>query len=192
MRNTDPVPTISARPLVLLGTLLLAAGLTACAAPADGPAEDPTTVDPTTEPAPTTDCPAPESGVTDGPSVALTSAELLGADDLPDGVCAYGSDSGDSIWIIAQPYAADFPATVDAWLEPVGWTSEEVGAWGDDEAAESNFAFTPPAGSDIRQAFAHSFEAYPDSVSFNFGIDAEFLAQFGAEGSPLAIFTAYR
>ena len=87
-----------------------------------------------------------------------------GADDLPADVCAYGSESGDSIWILAQPYDAGFPDRITGWLEPLGWT-----------------------------AYAHAFLAYPESVSFNLGLDKEFLSHYGVEpGDELAIFAAWR
>jgi hypothetical protein len=142
-------------------------------------------------PLPATECPEPVPGAFGGPAVSLDAAELLGADDLPADVCAYGSESGDSIWILAQPYSAGFPDRITAWLEPLGWTAEEVGTWGDGD--EQNVAYTAPAGSDVVQAFAHDFSAYPDSVSFNLGIDQEFLTAYGVEpGDELGIFAAWR
>lgn len=173
------------RPLPLVASaVLLTVALAGCAAP--DPAEpDPVPVE-TDGPAAT--CPSPLSG--GYPAVQVQDAQLLGASDLPADVCAYADASGDSIWLIAQPYDADFPNTLAAWLAPLGWTSEEVGTWGDGDLL--NLAFTPPTGIEINQAFGHAFSSYPDSVSFNMGIDQDFLDQFGAVGSELAIFTAYR
>lgn len=115
---------------------------------------------------------------------ALFAAVLLSA-------CAYGSESGTSIWIIAEPYDAAFPERIAAWLAPLGWTAEEVGTWG--EGHVQNIAFTPPADVDVTVAFGHAFSAYPDSVSFNLGIDQEFLSHYGVEpGDELAIFAAWR
>lgn len=171
---------------VLIPAVALVALLAGCAVPADpGAAPDPTT------PAPETSCPAPQPGAFGGPAVLLSEAELLGASDLPADVCAYGSESGESIWIIAEPYDPDFPNRVAAWLEPLGWTAEEVGTWGEGDLL--NVSFTPPAGVEIASAFAHAFSAYPESVSFNMGIDQDFLSHYGVEpGDELGIFAAWR
>lgn len=163
--------------------------LASCSAPAGDPAapsDDPTT------PAAGTECPTPQAGAFGGAAVALDSAELLGASDLPDAVCAYGSETGDSIWIIAEPYDTGFAARVAAWLEPLGWTTAELGTWNDAGHLE-NLGFTPPAGNDVVVAAAHVFDAYPESVSFNLGLDQEFLSHYGVEpGDELAIFAAWR
>lgn len=173
--------------LALLSAASLAVLLAACTPAAEDP--HPAASDP--GPLPPTDCPEPVAGAFGGPAVQLDAAELLGADDLPADVCAYGSESGDSIWILAQPYAAGFPDRITAWLEPLGWTAEEVGVWGDGD--EQNVAYTAPAGSDVTSAFAHDFSAYPDSVSFNLGIDQDFLTAYGVEpGDELGIFAAWR
>ncbi len=168
-----------------LATAALGLLLTGCAAPVS-PSE---TTAP--EPDPVAECPSPQPGAFGGAAVLLDSAELLGADDLPADVCAYGSESGDSIWVIAAPYDAAFPDRVAAWLEPLGWTAEEVGTWGEGDL--QNVSFTPPAGTEIASAFAHAFSAYPDSVSINMGLDQEFLSHYGVEpGDELAIFAAWR
>ena len=168
-----------------LATAALGLLLTGCAAPAS-PGE---TTAP--EPDPVAECPSPQPGAFGGAAVLLDSADLLGADDLPADVCAYGSESGDSIWGIAAPYDAAFPDRVAAWLEPLGWTAEEVGTWGEGDL--QNVSFTPPAGTEIASAFAHAFSAYPDSVSINMGLDQEFLSHYGVEpGDELAIFAAWR
>jgi len=174
------------RPLsALVPVVLVGLALSACAAPA--PTE-------TAAPEPTvagTDCASPQPNAFGGAAELLDSAELLGADDLPADVCAYGSESGDSIWIIAEPYDAGFPDRITAWLEPLGWTAEEVGTWGEGDL--QNVSYTPPAGTEIASAFAHAFSAYPDSVSFNMGLDQEFLSHYGVEvGDELAIFAAWR
>ena len=76
-------------------------------------------------------------------------------------------------------------------LEPLGWTAEQLGTWEDGDL--ENVGYTPPAGIEISSAFAHAFDAYPDSVSFNLGIDQEFLSHYGVEpGDELAIFAAWR
>jgi hypothetical protein len=179
------VPTRSRLLSATIPAALVMLALAACAAP---------TPSPTAEPEPTVagpECPSPQPNAFGGAAVLLESAEILGADDLPADVCAYGSESGDSIWIIAEPYDVGFPDRVAAWLEPLGWTAEEVGTWGDGDL--QNVAFTPPAGSDVTSAFAHAFSAYPDSVSFNLGLDQEFLSHYGLEvGDELAIFAAWR
>lgn len=172
-------------PLATAAAVVLLAG---CAAPGSTASEDETTPP---APAPVAECATPQPGAFGGAAVLLDSAELLGADDLPADVCAYGSESGDSIWIIAEPYDAGFPDRVAVWLAPLGWTAEEVGTWGDGDL--QNVAFTPPAGTEIASAFAHAFSAYPDSVSFNMGLDQEFLSHYGVEvGDELAIFAAWR
>lgn len=173
---------------ILLPAAALAILLAGCAAPTPtGPVTEP---DPTT-PVSGTACPEPQPGAFGGPAVLLDAAELLGASDLPADVCAYGSESGESIWIIAEPYDAGFPARIAEWLEPLGWTAEELGTWGEGDL--QNLGFTPPAGLEISSAFAHAFSAYPDSVSFNMGIDQEFLTHYGVEpGDELAIFAAWR
>ena len=172
---------------VLVPAAALALLLAGCSTPA--PTDPGAQPDPTTPVAETT-CPEPLAGSFGGPAVLLDDAELLGASDLPADVCAYGSESGESIWIIAQPYDAGFPTKITEWLEPLGWTAEQRGTWGEGDL--ENVAFLPPAGTTINQAFAHAFSAYPESVSFNMGIDQEFLSQFGVEpGDELAIFTAY-
>jgi hypothetical protein len=180
------VPTRFRSPLAAVPAALVALVLTAC-----GTTTPPPTTDP--DPEPTTVeavCPSPQPGAFGGAAVLLDSAELLGADDLPADVCAYGSESGESIWIIAEPYDAAFPDRVAAWLEPLGWTAEEVGTWGEGDL--KNVAFTPPAGVEITSAFAHAFSAYPESVSFNLGLDQEFLTHYGVEpGDELAIFAAW-
>jgi|GEM_PF-4513540 len=166
--------------------LLLASILTACGATDPG-------VDPSTDPTPVSgpSCPEPPSSLY-GPAVLLAEAELLGADDLPDGVCAYGSESGGSIWLIAEPYSTDFPDRIAEWLEPLGWTPNELGTW-EDGGHVRNLGFTPPAGSDVVVAAAHVFNAYPEKTSFNLGIDQEFLSLYGLEpGDELAIFAAWR
>jgi hypothetical protein len=161
--------------------------LAGCAAPATPTAEP---VEPTNEPV-ATQCPEPKPGAFGGPAVALDAVELLGAPDVPEGMCAYGSESGESVWILAQPYDTGFPGRITAWLEPLGWTAEQVGTWGDGDL--ENVSYTPPAGIEIASAFAHAFSAYPDSVSFNMGLDQEFLTHYGVEpGDELAIFAAWR
>jgi hypothetical protein len=176
------------RPLAALSALSLTVLLAACGSPAP---EDPNPAASDPGPLPATPCPDPVPGAFGGPAVLLESADLLGADDLPADVCAYGSESGDSIWILAQPYAPGFPDRVSAWLEPLGWTAEEVGTWG--EGDEQNVSYTAPAGNDVTTAFAHDFSAYPDSVSFNMGLDQEFLTAYGVEpGDELGIFAAWR
>ncbi len=180
------MPTPSRLLTALTGAAVLAL-VAGCAAPA---APDPDTVDPAPDPV-TNSCPEPQPGAFGGAAVALESAELLGAPDLPADVCAYGSETGESIWIIADPYDAGFPTRIAEWLEPLGWTAEQVGTWGDGDL--ENVAFTPPAGVEVVQAFAHAFDAYPDSVSFNLGLDQEFLTHYGVEpGDELAIFAAWR
>ena len=173
---------------VLVGAASLAL-LVGCAAPAS-PGPDPAPDEPTTDPV-TSSCPAPLAESFGGPKVLLEDAELLGASDLPEGVCAYGSESGESIWILSESYDPAFPTRITEWLEPLGWTAEEVGVWGEGDLV--NVAYTPPAGIEIASAFAHSFDAYPDSVSFNMGIDQDFLTHYGVEpGDELAIFAAWR
>lgn len=179
------MPSFTALRLTLAAPAAAVLLLAGCTAPG--------AVDETPEPtaAPIAECPSPQPGTLGGAAVALDSAELLGADDLPADVCAYGSESGGSIWIIADPYDPGFPDRVAAWLEPLGWTAEEVGTWGDGDL--QNVTFTPPAGIEIASAFAHAFSAYPESVSFNLGLDQEFLSHFGVEpGDELAIFAAWR
>jgi hypothetical protein len=164
--------------------LLLVAGCTAPVASAPDP------VEPAPEPV-TSSCPEPLAGAFGGPAVALDDAELLGAPDLPEGVCAYGSESGESIWILGESYDPGFPSRISAWLEPLGWTAEQLDTWGEGDL--ENVGFTPPADIEISSAFAHAFDAYPDSVSFNMGIDQEFLTHYGVEpGDELAIFAAWR
>lgn len=168
-------------------TAAVAVLLAGCAAPVS-PGE---TAAPAPAPEPEAECASPQPGLYGGAAELLDAAELLGADDLPTDVCAYGSESGDSIWIIAEPYDADFPDRVTAWLEPLGWTAEEVGTWGEGDL--QNVSYAPPAGTEIASAFAHAFSAYPDSVSFNMGLDQEFLSHYGVEvGDELAIFAAWR
>jgi hypothetical protein len=167
--------------------LVVALVLTACGAPAPSSTAEPEPTTPVAGP----ECPSPQPGAFGGAAVLLDAAELLGADDLPADVCAYGSESGDSIWILAEPYDAGFPDRITAWLEPLGWTAEEVGTWGDGDL--QNVAYTAPAGSDVTSAYAHAFSAYPESVSFNLGLDQEFLSHYGVEpGDELAIFAAWR
>jgi hypothetical protein len=176
------------RPLAALSALSLTVLLAACGSPAP---EDPNPAASDPGPLPATPCPDPVPGAFGGPAVLLESADLLGADDLPADVCAYGSESGESIWIIAQPYDAGFPTKIADWLEPLGWTAEQRDTWGEGDL--ENVAFLPPDGLTINQAFAHAFSAYPESVSFNMGIDQEFLSQFGVEpGDELGIFAAWR
>lgn len=176
-------PVLTAVSAVSLTVLLAACG---SASP-----EEPTPVASDPAPAPATECPDPVPGAFGGPAVLLDAAELLGADDLPADACAYASESGDSIWILAQPYSPGFPDRITAWLEPLGWTAEEVGTWGDGD--EQNVSYAAPAGNDITTAFAHDFSAYPDSVSFNLGIDQDFLTAYGVEpGDELGIFAAWR
>lgn len=173
--------------LAFVSAASLAVLLAACGAPAP---EDPNPAASDPGPLPATECPEPVPGAFGGPAVQLDAADLLGADDLPADVCAYGSESGDSIWIIAQPYDSGFPTKIAEWLTPLGWTAEQRDTWGEGDL--ENVAFLPPDGTTINQAFAHAFSAYPDSVSFNMGIDQEFLSRFGVEpGDELAIFTAY-
>lgn len=180
------MPTRFRSPLAAVPAALVVFVLAAC-----GSATPQATTDP--DPEPTTvesSCPSPQPGAFGGAAVLLDSAELLGADDLPADVCAYGSESGESIWIIADPYDPAFPDRITAWLEPLGWTAEEVGTWGEGDL--QNVAFTPPAGIEIASAFAHAFSAYPDSVAFNMGLDQEFLSHYGVEvGDELAIFAAW-
>lgn len=180
---------MSQRPRTLLSltsAAALAVLLGACSAPApSGP--DPVEPQPTE---PTSSCPSPLPTGGYGPAVLLDSAELLGASDLPDGVCAYASEAGTSIWILGESYDENFPERIAAWLEPLGWTAEERGTWGEGDL--KNFAYLPPAGVDIATAFAHAFTAYPESVSFNMGIDQEFLSHYGVEpGDELSIFAAW-
>jgi hypothetical protein len=171
-----------------LATASLAVVLAGCAAPAAGGSDGETSAP---EPAPVADCASPQPNLYGGAAELLDSAELLGADDLPADVCAYGSESGDSIWIIAEPYDTGFPDRITAWLDPLGWTAEQVGTWGEGDL--QNVAYTPPAGTEIASAFAHAFSAYPESVSFNLGLDQEFLSHYGVEvGDELAIFAAWR
>jgi len=180
---SSPTPRVLIPVVVAVALLLAGCGV---AGPST-PGTEPDPVPPVEE----TACPEPLAGVFGGPAVALDDAQILGADDLPADVCAYGSESGDSIWIIAEPYDAGFPATVAEWLEGYGWSSEELGTWGEGDL--QNLGFTPPAGIEITSAFAHAFSAYPESVSFNMGIDQEFLTHCGLEpGDELAIFAAWR
>lgn len=181
------MPTRSRSLLAAAPAVLVALVLTACGSTAPSPATAPEPTVPVAGP----ECASPQPGAFGGAAVLLDSAELLGADDLPADVCAYGSESGDSIWIIAEPYDAGFPDRVTAWLEPLGWTAEEVGTWGEGDL--QNVAYTTPAGSDVTSAFVHAFSAYPESVSFNLGLDQEFLSHYGVEvGDELAIFAAWR
>jgi hypothetical protein len=184
------VPSPSRIVTALTGVAILAI-LAGCSGPV---ADRPDPADPGSEPAPdpvTSSCPEPLAGAFGGPAVVLEDAELLGASDLPDGVCAYGSESGESIWILGAPYDAGFPTRITEWLEPLGWTAEQVGTWGEGDL--ENVSFIPPAGVEIASAFAHAFDAYPESVSFNMGVDQEFLTQYGVEpGDELAIFAAWR
>lgn len=171
--------------LTAAAALALLAGCAAPATPTAGPADEPTT-----EPVATV-CPDPKPGLFGGPAVALDAVELLGASDVPEGMCAYGSESGESVWVLAQPYDRDFPSRITQWLEPLGWTAEPAGTWGEGDL--ENVSYTPPADLEIASAFAHAFDAYPDSVSFNMGIDQEFLTHYGVEpGDELAIFAAWR
>jgi hypothetical protein len=183
------VSVTTIRSLLAVGAAgLLALTVAACTSPsAPGTTDDPAPTTPVVE----AECPSPQPGAFGGAAVALDSAELLGATDLPADVCAYGSESGDSIWIIAEPYDATFPDRISAWLEPLGWTAEEVGTWGEGDLL--NVSYAPPAGNDVTSAFAHAFSAYPESVSFNLGLDQEFLTHYGVEpGDELAIFAAWR
>jgi len=181
------VPTRSRSLFAALPAMLAAVILTGCGAAAPTAPADP---EPTT-PVAGAECPSPQPNAFGGAAVLLDSADLLGADDLPADVCAYGSESGDSIWIIAEPYDTAFPDRITAWLEPLGWTAEEVGTWGEGDL--QNVSYAPPAGSDVTSAFAHAFSAYPDSISINMGLDQEFLSHYGVEvGDELAIFTAWR
>lgn len=176
----------TAAPLRLLLAAAAVSLLAGCVAPV--------VITPEGEGAPTpatVECASPQPTVYGGAAVALDSAELLGAANLPSNVCAYGSEEGDIIWIIAAPYDEGFPARMADWLAQLGWTSEELDPWGDGDL--HNFEYTPPAGSEVTSAYGHAFSSYPDSVEINLGLDQEFLSHYGVEpGGELAIFAAWR
>lgn len=171
---------------VLMGTATLAL-LAGCAAPATPTADPPPADEPT---AVATDCPTPEPSAY-GPSIAIVEAPLLGASSVPEGMCAYTNESGNSVWVIAVPFDTEFPSRITAWLEPLGWTATPVGLW--DEGDLENVSYEGPAELGIVSAFAHTFEAYPEKVSFNMGVDQEFLDAFGlTPGDELALFAAWQ
>lgn len=173
---------------VLIGAASIAL-LAGCASPA-APTADPTPADePTTEPV-GTDCPTPGSSAY-GPAVLVDEVPLLGTPSVPEGMCAYTSESGTSVWVIAQPYDTEFPSRITEWLEPLGWTATPVGLWDDGDL--ENVSYTGPEDLGIVSAFAHTFEAYPEKVSFNMGAEQEFLDLFGLEpGDELALFAAWQ
>ncbi|MEO5533682.1 MAG: hypothetical protein ABIR17_00935 [Pseudolysinimonas sp.] len=183
------MPTLASRFAALASTaVIVSVALLGCASTPAAPAgPDPTTAAPA--PVPDAGCPSAVPGEY-GPAVALQSADLLGISDLPADVCAYSDEARDMIWIFAEPFDPTFTDRITSWLTAAGWTAEDVGPWGEGDLV--NISYTPPAGNDFTSAYAHVFDAYPDSVSLNLGIDQEFLTHFGVEpGDKLAIFAAW-
>ncbi len=182
------------RPVRMIAPAVLALGLllAGCAAPGPSTPGTPSESDP---PAPSVECPEAWTGIS-GPAVTGDAAladvkTLLGSDDVPSGVCVYTSSSGGSVWLIAVPFDPELPSKIIAWLEPLGFSAEERGLW--DEGHEKSVAFVPPAGSDVKVAFAMVFNAIPDSLAGNTGLPPGFLKSFGVEpGDELAVFYAWR
>lgn len=111
--------------------LLLAAGLSGCAAGPSAPVVDPVATD-TTEPAPVSGprpawygddvdgrgCPVPPSGA---PLAVFDVVEKLLGIPLPNGWCAYRSVTYSQYYLIPSTIDPGFPAQVRELLGPVGW-----------------------------------------------------------------------